>query len=248
MNVVLNIDVKPAIAFTDKLEQLSRSALPNAVRNTLNKAVFDVKQVTIPVSTRKHFTIRKDNFFKANSKVIMAKGYDIGMMKSSVGFTPTNAKYNNRAVEELFQQEFSGTISHRTFIPMRFARSGGSLAGQVLPSNRVRQFKKIYKASENLRGKTNKQKFILTAIAAGRRGLVLGNLKNGKEVLYRITSIRHQDGRTIIIKTPIYSHRSGRSVRINRTGFMKEASLSSYRKLQRFYLAEAGRQFKRFMR
>lgn len=248
MNIVLKIDTKHAVAFTDKLEQLSRSALPNAIRNTLNRAAFEVKQVTIPISTKKHFTIRKENFFKANSKVIMAKGYDINTLKATVGFTPTNAKYNNRSVEELFQQEFSGTISHRTYVPMRFSRSGGSLSGQVLPSNRVKNFGKIYKASENVKGRTNKQKFILSAIAAGRRGLVLGNAKNGREVLYRITSIRHQDGRTLVIKTPIYSHKSGRSVRINRTGFMKEASLASQRKLTKFYIAEAERQFKRFMK
>jgi hypothetical protein len=73
----------------------------------------------MPVTSHKHFINRKPNFFKANSKVIMAQGYDIKTMRATVGFTPTNAKYNNFAVNELEQQEHSGTISTQNICATR---------------------------------------------------------------------------------------------------------------------------------
>lgn len=235
------------MVLTNKLEKLRRSALPNAIRNTLNSAGFDVKQKTMPVSASKHLVRRKPNFLEANSKVIMAKGYEIKSMRSVVGFIPSNAKYNNFAVRELEQQEYSGVIAHRTLVPLEFSRSGQSNAGQVLPSNRLRVIKNLIDSSKS-KGRNNKEKFIKAAIHAGKRGFVIGNL--GKKTVFRITGVkRTKQGNIVISKVPLYSFSKGRSVRIKKaTHFMREASYNSAKKMSMFYQREARKQIQRVFR
>lgn len=243
MNFFFDINLKANVVLANRLEKLRKSALPNAIRNTLNSAAFDVKQKTMPVSADKHFVKRKPNFFKANSKVFMAQGYDTKTMKAVVGFTPTNAEYNNFAVRELEQQEHGGSIPKRTFVPLDMARSGGSHSSQILPSNRLRVVKKIIHASKSS-GRNRKEKFIRAAIAAGKKGFVVGNL--GKETLFRINGIKRVGKKTVISRTPIYSYKQGRSVKIRKaTGFMREASMKSSKRLPEHFRREAMRQIQR---
>lgn len=42
--IKFNVNTEELKAFTKKLETLPRSALPNAIRSTLNGAAFDVKK------------------------------------------------------------------------------------------------------------------------------------------------------------------------------------------------------------
>lgn len=243
MNVHFQIDNKQVVVLANKLEKLRRSALPNAIRNTLNSAAFDVKQNTMPASAEKNFVKRKPNFFKANSKVFMAKGYDVKSMKSIIGFIPSNAEYNNFAVEELAQQEHSGVINRRSFVPLVFSRSGQSHGGQVLPSNRLKVIKNIIDSRNNASGRNKKEKFIRSAIHAGKRGFLIGNIGNS-QTLFRVNTIkRDRNGKMIVGKTPIYSFKQGRSVRIKKaTHFMRIASYQSAAKINQFFHREGNRQ------
>lgn len=240
-----NINSSAVVVLTNKLEKLRKSALPNAIRNTLNSAAFDVKQKTMPVTSHKHFIHRKPNFFIANSKVIMAQGYDIKTMRATVGFTPTNAKYNNFAVNELEQQEHSGTIQHRTFVPLDQARSGESHSSQILPSNRLKTIKKIIDTAKGQTFRNKKEQFIKAAIHAGKGGFVIGNF--GKKTLFRITGVkRDKNGKTIISRKAIYSYDKGRGVKIKKaTHFFREASLISANRINGFFAREAQRQIQR---
>ncbi|KKN42121.1 hypothetical protein LCGC14_0716250, partial [marine sediment metagenome] len=74
---ILNVNTDEVVRYSNKLEKLHRSAFPIAIRGTLNNAAFDVKQKTMPVSAEKEFVNRQPNFFKANSKVNMAKGFNV---------------------------------------------------------------------------------------------------------------------------------------------------------------------------
>lgn len=256
MNYVVNINSRALIAYTAKLERMSRSALPVAVRGTLNKAAFNVKQVTMPQSAENNFIRRRPNFFKANSKVVMANGFDVNSMRSTVGFISSNLQYNNFAVRELEQQEYGGDISNRTFVPLDTSRSGGAHASNVLPSNRIGKKTMPAIFASKMRGKNRREKFVKAAIVASRYSAnsavfgryVVGNLGR-KSILYRINSIKTSGvwgGRTIVKKTPLYSFDEGRSVKIkNATHFMREASLKTADNLDRFFIAEAHRQFAR---
>jgi len=237
MNFVLHVDSHKVVEFTNKLEQMRKYDLPLAIRGTLNKAAFNVKQVTMPVSADKHFESRHPNFFKANSKVDMAKGFNVNSMESTVGFISSNLQYNNLAVRELQQQEYGGMIPKRSFIPLDQSRRGARNSGPVMPSNRLRAVRNIVDV-KNSQGRSGKEKFIRASLAAGRGGFVKAGM-GGKEILYRITKITNDKNMTKISKTPIYSYDNGRSVDIDASGFMREATMNSARNLEMFYIEEA---------
>ena len=62
--VKIDVNTDSLIKLTAKLENLSRSALPVAVRGTLNNAAFDVKQRTLTKSAEKNFPhLKQKRFF-----------------------------------------------------------------------------------------------------------------------------------------------------------------------------------------
>lgn len=233
---ILNINTDALVIFTNKLEKMHRSALPLAIRGTLNNAAFDVKQKTMPKSAASTFTERKKNFFKANSRVEMAKGFNINKMASMVGFISNKLKGENFAVKDLEQQEHGGTINKKSFIPLDSSR-GGNKARPVRPINRLSKISNIVN-QKNLRG-PKKQRFIKAARKAGVGGVFLGGTSEGKETLFRVKSISKRGFRLI----PIYSFKKGRNVKVKPTFFMKKASIISAKKMNRFFIDQAKRQF-----
>lgn len=214
--------------------------MPIAVRNTLNRSAFDVKQKNIPLSTKKHFTIRKENFFKANSKVEMAKGYDLPLMRATVGFISSNLAYNNRSVQELDQQEHGGAIGKRTLIPSDGGRTGNSIDTMVRADARVGRIVKrliIAKAGGNEREKRNY--FMRAVMKAGRGGYVVGN--NKIKMVYRIDALNRKEGFASLKKRAIQSYLSGRKVKIKATSFMKEASDMAAKNINAVYQEQAMR-------
>lgn len=247
MNVVVNVNSSALVKFTNRLEQMRKSDFPIAIRQTLNKAAFNVKQVTMPESTAAIFDKRNPNFFKANSKVQMAQGFDVPSMKSVVGFVSTNLQYNTKAVRELEQQEYGGTIEDRDLIPTESARTGNN-ATPVRPMNRLKTIGNRIKNAINVKdisGPSRRYRFTKAAIKAGKGGYIIAGLR--RMMLYRIESISRKFGRTFIKQTPIYSYRQGRSVRVKQTKFMRQATLVSARRLNKFFIDEANRRFKKAM-
>lgn len=238
--MLLNINTDAIVKFTNKLEKMHRSALPVAIRGSLNSAAFDVKIKTMPISVKKEFTERNKTFFKANSRVMMAKGFNVKSMKALVGFTESRLKGgNNFAVKDLLKQEFGGTISKKSFIPTDAAR-GGNKAKPVRPSNRLSKINRI--VNQNHLSGSRKQRFIKAIHKAGKGGHVLGGTKVGTTTLFKVNSIG-KNGKLRI--TPLYDFEDGRSVKVNPTHFMANASIISGRKIEQFFIKEAKRQFER---
>jgi len=241
----LNINTAAVVSYTNKLEKMHRSALPVAIRGALNSAAFDVKQKTMPFTAKAEFEQRNRTFFKANSRVVMAKGFNTKTMKSLVGFTENKLKGgDNFAVKDLAQQEHGGKIDKKSFIPTDEAR-GGSATKAVRPMNRLSRINKVVNASKSSGGSL-KQRFLKAAIRAGKGGHVLGNFPNQK--LYKITSIQKRAGKLKIRTKALYSFKPGRSVRVKATHFMRTASLMSGNKIDQFFIKEATRQFERLRR
>jgi len=195
--------------------------------------------------TAKRFVPRAPTFFKATSKVNPAKGLDINSMQSVVGFLPqTGIKESGRATEDLKQQEDSGAIEHRSFIPLKQARAGGSYRRRVVNKYRLAAIKSLIKDSKNSTAATNAGKFFSTAQHAGKGGFVIGTKKNskGNRFLLRINSIVKRNGKTVVKSTPIYAVKTNRSVRVKRTKFMHKASVMSAVKTEGFYIKEAEKQ------
>lgn len=235
----LNINANEAVIMTNRLEKLRRSALPIAVRGTLNKAAFDVKQNTMPKTAQRVFVNRQPNFFKANSKVDLAKGWDVSQMKAIVGFNARGLKgANNYAVEDLEQQESGGTIHKKSFIPTDRAR-GGSNTKSVRPTNRLSRINRIVNANK-IAGRNKRESFAKAVRKAGVGGYVIGN--NSRNILYRIQSISTKKGKLSVKKMAIYSFKDKRAIKVRPTNFMRDASLDSAGKLNEFFVSEATRQ------
>jgi len=234
----LNINTNAVVKHTVTLEKLRKSALPNAIRGTLNDAAFDVKQKTMPVQAKAKFINRSPNFFKANSRVEKAVGFDVNSMKSKIGFIDTGLRGdNNFSVKDLEQQEHSGTIKGKSFIPLDSARQGSSHNQLVKPPNRLTKISNIVIANK-LNASSKKQKFIKAIYKAGMGGYVLGSNIKGEDILWRVNSI-DPEGVNKFSLTPLYDFRKARSIHVDETGFMETASMDSAQKLNKFYIAQA---------
>jgi hypothetical protein len=245
MAVVLHIDSSAVVAYTNYLEKLSKSAMPNTVRNTLSKAAFDVKGKTMLVTANKNFTQRKPTFFKSASTVDPAKGYNISAMQSQVGFKAV-PKDKGRAVDDLEEQEHSGRIGGRTFIPLKQARAGNSWHRNVKLKMRIEALDNLI-FSDKAQGDSPEEKFVKSAIHAGKGKLVVGNRVNvrGNRTVFLINSVKRIGADTKINSTPVYSMKKGRKVTVKARPFMKEASIMTQAKLDKIFIDEAVTQINR---
>jgi hypothetical protein len=237
----LKVDSDKVLLYSNILKELHKSALPSAVRGTLNKAAYDVKTNTMPAKAKSEFVERDSNFFKANSKFEYAKGFNINSMQSKVGFVDNSLRDKpNPAVKELQQQEEGGTIQNKTFIALPGARIGNNFNKNTRPNARIKKLKKFVNI-KNTTGKNWAERAIKSAVFAGKGGLVLTN-----KVIYRIDSIKRKGKNITFNKTKLYSVQKNRSIKVNATHFMKEASLSTQKKMEMYYIEEALRQLKKF--
>lgn len=233
---MLDVNTKELIIFSNKLEKIGKTKLPYAVRQTLNSVAFDMKKDTLIESSGQKFVNRSPNFFKALSRVQMAKGLDINSMESIVGFVEKGLKgKNNYAVKDLEQQEKGGKIGGKTFIPTKQAR-GGSLNNLVLPQNRLSKIRKKFKDASKMQGANKKEKFVKAVLKAKIGGYVLG-----EKMLYRINSIHSNisDRSTGYDATPLYSVKKGRSVKVDKTKFVETAAKEAAKKMESHFINHA---------
>lgn len=232
--MILNINTDACFRYADKLEKLHRSSLPNAVRGALNDTALDVKQNSMPKEASIEFVNRTKTFFKANSKVNFAKGWDINLMKSEVGFFENRLvkQATNYSIKDLEQQEYGGEIDGKAFIPTVLSRLSRSYKRLVKANARLSEIrKKGIVVAEKMGAKTPRQRFVQASFRAGVGGNVLY-----KGILWRIESF---DGHKKVKRTPLYSVKKGRSVRVKPTGFMREASETSHKKMEMFFIKRA---------
>lgn len=247
--MLLRIDDSALVKYTRDLEQVHRSALPNAIRSTLNDTAMDVKKVTMPKTSKEEFIERKATFLKSSSRVEFARGYSIADMKAIVGFIPKPGD-TSHAVEDLEQQEEGGDIDGRSFIALKEARTSRAWSKMVKSGNRLSKIRKeiFNSGSKNLHGvKSGKEAFTISAIYAGKGGFVLGNEKNakGNRFLYYINSVKKVDGQTKVNSTAVYAVKSKRKAEVKATRFMRRASINSAGKMPMLFKKHAEIQLRR---
>lgn len=216
----LDVNTAQVIKFTDKLDKISRSALPVAVRQTLNNAAFETKRL-VPIISSGKFITRNKSFFRSLTIVNKAGGFDINTMSSEIGIS--NVK--DKIASGLEKQEYGGTIKSRNLIAMDGARTSG---------NNAKSIKKINNLS-NIKLNKSKKKGTGTGfvmIKKGNKGTVFATKGKGKK-----NSL-----------TPIYSYSKGRSVPIKRTPFMEPASIRAQERIPFLFIKEAEKQIKKHLR
>lgn len=242
-----DINSSELIKFSKKLDKIGNRAAPIAARQTLNSLAFEAKK-NIPIEAKKMFVTRAKGFFRAFSRVEMAKGLNVNSMFSKAGM-----KGDKEAVRNQRQQQQSGAIKGRTFIPLDTARKGDENSGRVLKRNQIKNIDISFN-TEHSRGGNHKKRFVQTAVRAidrfGNGAVIRHKTKKGKTFLYRIeiggSDVITRDKRLKV--TPLYSVQKGRSAPISkRSPFTLVAGEKAGKKATMFFKKHAKRQFDRFL-
>lgn len=250
MNIEFEIDTKEIRKFADRLGSLHRSAFPSAVRSTLNGAAFDMKKTTLLTSAKQNFEERSKNFFKANSKVIPASGWNVDTMKATTGMKSLNG--NNYAVDNLEQQEEGGTIDKKTFIAGSAARVGGRgvprrqmridrVADESIKAYNIRTRRS--RSGKQVAVKSEREQFTIAVNLAGKGGFVMT-----KAAIFRVNSLRKTKRGNKFKLSLIYDKKPGRKVNVKATHFMKEAAMKSRAKMPEIFRKEADYQFHKHLK
>jgi hypothetical protein len=235
MAKAFNVNNIEVVELTNKLEKLHRSAMPVAVRGTLNDAAFDMKQNQVAPIFEKKFIIRKPSFIKSHTAVKKSKNtFQINQMVAECGII----KGKSQAGDELEVQEFGGTIKKREFIPMDTARTSKN------PKKLVSKKYYLQKIKAGKKPVFKNQEFIRSAFMAGKGGyLVYGN------VLLQIRKIVKRGRDKLFIKIhPLYSYKKGRSINLKKTPFLAPAGEKSAKKIPDFFIKRAEKQFKKYLK
>ena len=223
---------------TVALSGFHRSAYPSAVRGTLNRAAFDVKQRTLKTSTEQAFNDRSNfRFFKAFSGVDKATGFDVDAMSADVGLL----KGVNDDIDNFAGYEGAGSSKKRSFIPIDRTRTGGNRNKKRAKRNYHTSIRNIVKTSQSS-GKTQKQKLIRSAIVAGKGGHVLHN-----RILFRVVTLQSsiKQRRLKVRFIPVYKYNPGRVDRLRKNKFLSRASTNTAFRIGQFFEKEAEFQVKK---
>lgn len=149
MNNFININNAEIVKFTNKLEKLHKSAMPVAVRQTLNDAAFDARKGLIK-KFKKNFIIRNRTFITSHTAVNKCQNtFDINKMVSETGII----KGKTKSGDLLEKQEIGGNIQ-RQRIPGSSVRMGSNFRKPVVRQYYWNKFKNrkngiIYKSGES---------------------------------------------------------------------------------------------------
>jgi hypothetical protein len=242
-----NVNASEIVQHTNRLERISKNAMPRAVRNTLNQVALLHKQKTLEYQAKKTFDVKAKTFFKANSKVEFAKGNDLNSMQSVMGMKTIKKKgQNDFAVENLERQEFGGKTPKRSFIPVSKQKGGKAKTGRgvVKPRARLSQISNLVNA-RNAKGKNDKEKFVKSVIHAGVGGHVLAEFK-GRSFLWKVKGFtRDRNGKWKFKIDKLYSFKEGRQAKQKATPFIKPSSNLAMKKVNDIYIKNAEEQFNR---
>ena len=233
MNLQLDLNSDELVVHINRLEKISRKAMPKAIRGTLNSLAFDTKKDTFLDESKKDFTNRTKNFFKSNSGVQVAKGTDLRSMESTVGMF-AKAKETGSAIGNMDAQMRGGTVKDRELVPMDEARITKKNNRNVSGKNRLnKKLGKIVKVS-SVSGSSKGQKFVRAVLMAGA-----GNVVQTDRALIRVKSIK---GRKFNLVGLYYIRKDGTYKVKNPTNTMGDAAIKSMRKEQEIFIKEAERQ------
>lgn len=241
----ININTDAFVVLANKLEQLNRSALPVAVRQTLNAAAFDVKNKSLQDSANKNFIRRSPNFFKTFSGVNKATGWSINSMQAAVGMTDQGKVSARTAVSHMDIQEQGGAI--KTGADYLSAARGGNNASKVRRSNYFDKSKLI--SGELTRPGTAKSNMVAMAFMAAKlKKNISINTANGRYLISVSSINKTKDGGIKINSKLMMKDRSGKPVNIAATHFSREAAAVTVSRMTGFYLKEAQKQFERVLK
>lgn len=248
MGTVFDVNNDAAIELTAKLERLSRSAFPSAVRNTLNNAAFETKK-NVPKVAANKFVTRQKSFFRKMSLVDKAKGFEVESMVATTGI---NKSINPALAKNLESQEVGGTIRGRKLIPHDHSRTSKNNARKVSSRNHINKIKahnasKAFRAHRGTRG----SKFVAAVMSTAKAGKRHMMLKSGSTgMVYEVNAIS-QNRRTRKVNFKIkklYNVRNTKTHRVSAKGFMKKSAETASKNMNKNFKNNAEFQFKKILK
>lgn len=215
----LNVNTDATIQLTAKLEKLSKSAFPSAVRNTLNETAFKTKSL-VPKKASQNFTIRQNNLFKRFVLVDKANGFDVNNMKSTVGIDSTT---KSKLAEGLEKQEKGGIIQGSKLIAHDKARISTSNKKKVRTVNYKSRVTNVSKKGNRAKG----SKYVMIR-KSGSKGTIF-ETKNGK-------------------LNPLYNIRNTDKTRVKSRPFMMPSARLASSQMDKIYQKQAQYQFQKALK
>lgn len=248
---IFNVNTQACVVLVNKLEQLHKSALPLAVRGTLNAAAFDVKMRTLDISATQNFIRRSPTFFKRFSGVNRATGWNIESMRAEVGMTAEGGGASETAaraaVANMEVQEEGGKITDGLEY-LNAARVSGS-AGNLVSSSKRWKKANIVRGNYTRNGGTAKSRMIAAAFVAMNEKKLQAVMINGRKFYRQVTAIRKTaKGKIKITSKLVYAVRNANQKPISATHFSREAAMMTVPRIGEFWLIEAHKQIDRIMR
>lgn len=245
---MFKIDADEVIKLTVTLEKLNRSALPSAVRNTLNNAAFETKQ-QIPIEGSKRFITRNKGFLKAFSTVDKASGFDIDKMRATAGI---NSSRGERVADGLVAQEFGGSLHTSRLVPHDEARTSKSHRKRLRKKNWLSKVN-AHNASGAFKSHkgTRNSKFVAAVMSTAKRGKKHMILESGgRGMLYEIKSLKssRSTGRLSFKLDKLFYLKRSSEANVSGRGFIRASKDAASKKLPEFYKSNAEYQLKKHWR
>ena len=241
-NFQMNVNTDAAIILTAKLERMHRSAMPNAIRSSLNDAAFEMKKKNILGSAKLNMKVKNAMFFKKFTGVNKATGFNVDSMYSEVGFinTDPNPIKGKKAIEGMESNEVGGSDSTGSMY-LGKARGQNSLKRKVKVASRYDRSKL---AKKHIGHKNNSSALALISSFEERKPVFI-RAKSGIGYVVQVNKIDYEPGgknRKISVDFLMRS-RNKKPAKAKATHFNREAAIKTSKQIDEFYLKNATYQF-----
>jgi hypothetical protein len=241
----MDVNTNANIILTAKLERLTKSAFPSAVRSTLNDAAFEMKKVNILASAKVNMTIRNPTVFKKFTGVKRASGFNVSSMYAEVGFIPKDGVSGSKVPEGMEHNEVGGSDD-----------TGAMYLGKARTSNSLK--KRVRRAA-----RFDKTKLVKGRVSTKKRVSNTMNLISSFEEK-RPTMIKSKKGTFVVQVLDIqynmgtkkhdfkldFLMRGRKKFKANAkaTHFNREAAIKTSKQIEGFYSANATFQFNKVLK
>lgn len=222
----------------NRLDKMSRSDFPIAVRSTLNNMAFRMQKVEISKSAEREFDYKRTNIVSNLSWATKASGFNISKMKSEAGIVERPNR--QRVARGLAAQEVGGRIQGRS-TPKLSAR-GGSAAKKVRRTNQLQNNRLI-----NARNK-RRDKYIAAASMAKQTGsLLVISTKSGSAVARVVRFTRKKNNAVNIrLKWMYQLHNEDKRIEPSKTRkFIKKAYIKTMNGFNSEFMRQAERRLRK---
>lgn len=256
-NQMFNVNTDASIILTAKLERLNKTAFPNAVRSTLSDGAFSMKQEGILKSAKKNMKVKAPNFFKANTGVDRAKGFNVNQMSATVGFMNKRGLSANKAVTYGMEANEIGATDSTglKYYPATRGSRGMVKKSQYFDKSNITE---SYKSSNIKTKKLASDSYMARAYSSLKsKKAVFVNTSKGRALIKvkSITKYKRSNKKKGISKgglkinsTLLMMDRTHKKARAKATHFNKEAAIETSKMMDDFYAKNAKFQFEKVLK